>query len=357
MIEWRVAASAPPGALRVDAPVARILDANFNRAREATRLVEDFARFALDDAASAGELKRLRHELRDLAGVLGGERLLAARAIESDVGREAKLPAELQRPDLVAVVRAEFARLAEAVRVIAECAKLADADAALRAERVRYRAYEIEQRLLLRGDVRRRLAAVRLYVIVTESLCAAPWRETVEAVLSAGVGCVQLREKTLPDVELLRRARELRALTQRHGALLIINDRADIAAAADADGVHLGQDDLPLAEARRVAGARLLVGRSTRSAEQAALADAQGHDYIAIGPMYASQTKPAAQVAGVEALRQARAATQRPLVAIGGITPDRATELRRAGADCLCVCQAVIASRDARAAAAAFVGV
>lgn len=338
----------------MDAPLARILDANFNRAREALRLAEDYARFALDDAASASELKRLRHELRDLANVVGGERLLAARAIESDVGRDSKLLAELQRGDLAAVVRAEFARLAEAARVIAECAKLSNADAALRAERVRYRAYEIEQRLLLRGDVRRRLAAVRLYVIITEALCAAPWRETAEAVLSAGAGCVQLREKALPDAELLCRARELRALTQRHGALLIINDRADIALAAGADGVHLGQEDLPLAEARRVAGARLLIGRSSRSAEQAALADSQGHDYIAIGPMYASQTKPAVQVTGVEALRQARAVTQRPLAAIGGITPDRALELRRAGADCLCVCQAVIGSRDARAATAAF---
>jgi thiamine-phosphate pyrophosphorylase len=337
----------------VNADVLRIIDANTNRAREALRVIEDYARFALDDRAAAAAVKRCRHDLRQVVADLDPAGLLAARDIGGDVGRDVKTAGELHRAAPEEVVRAAFARLSEAARSLGEYGKLVSAPAAAAAETLRYAAYELEQRIVLRGTLRHRFRGVRLYVLLTESLCRQPWLETAHAVLHAGAGCLQLREKQLADAELLRRAQQLRELTARHGALLAINDRPDIARLAGADIVHVGQDDLSVADARRIAGTGLLVGKSTHTPEQFAAALAEQPDYLAVGPMFPSETKPQEHIAGPDTLRAVRSQTELPLVAIGGVTTASAAELRRAGADCLCACTAIISATDPAAAATA----
>jgi thiamine-phosphate pyrophosphorylase len=338
----------------VETEVLRILDANLNRAREALRVIEDHARFACEDADAAERVKHARHGLRQIVETIGANELLAARDIVNDVGRDVKTLAELQRGSTDDVVRAAFARLTEAARVLGEYGKLAARDAADAAEKLRYQTYELEQCIVLRATLRARFRAVRLYVILTEALCKHGWYETAEAALRAGADCLQLREKDLPDGELLARAARLRRLTEEHNALLAINDRPDIARLCAADIVHVGQEDMPVADARRIARANLLVGKSTHTPGQFDAAAAENPDYLAVGPMFASTTKPQAHIAGPETLRQVAGRTELPLVGIGGITTDNAGDVIAAGAGCICVCSAVIAADDPAQAAASF---
>lgn len=341
----------------MDTAVLRIVDVNLNRAREALRVIEDYARFALDDADAAAAVKCCRHQLRDLAAGFGPRELLAARDIANDVGRDAKTPAELQRLSPEAVVQAAFGRLAEATRSLGEYAKLSAAPpSAAAAERLRYAGYELEQRIVLRGVLRARFRSVRLYVLLTESLCRGDWLKTAEAAIAGGAGCLQLREPHLPDAELLARAGRLRELTARHGVLLAINNRPDIARLARADIVHVGQDDLSVRDARRIAGAATLVGKSTHTLEQFEVALAEQPDYIAVGPMYQSSTKPQQHIAGPQTLAEAARRTQLPLVAIGGITRENIRSIVAAGATCVAVCAAVLQAADPQEAVRTIVG-
>lgn len=339
----------------MDPATLRILDANIDRAREALRVIEDFARFVRDDQAVVAEVKHLRHQLRDIVTACDADALLSARDIGNDVGTGIKTPAELSRTSHDDVVRAACVRLQEASRVLSEYGKLVSPQVATVAEQIRYRAYAIEQTLVLRSTLREKLRSSALYVLVTAELCAGTWETTLRAAIAGGAGIIQLREKELPDAELLARARQAREITASAGALLIVNDRPDIARVCGADGVHVGQDDLSVAEVRRVAGGNLLVGKSTHTLEQFEAASREEPDYLAVGPMFATSTKPQEHIAGVETLRAVRSRTALPLVAIGGIRPEHADELFAAGADALAVCSAVIAQPDVEAAAGAFV--
>ncbi len=189
---------------------------------------------------------------------------------------------------------------------------------------------------------------VKLYILLTEALCLGDWYETAEAALAGGAGAIQLREKQLADVELLDRARRIRELCERHQALLIVNDRPDIALAAGAHGVHLGQDDFTVSEARRILGDEHIIGVSTHTIEQAKAALADMPDYVAVGPMFASHTKPQDHIAGPQTLAAVRRLTSLPLVAIGGITLETAAQC--APADALAVCSAVISVDDVASA-------
>ncbi|MCK6457792.1 MAG: thiamine phosphate synthase [Phycisphaerae bacterium] len=329
----------------MDPGVARILDANFNRAREALRTLEDYARFSLDDATAAETAKSLRHDLAAAMAELPSAALLDARDVAGDVGTAIRTAQEgsRDRPEVVALAAAR--RAGEALRVLEEYGKLAGGGASP-FERIRYGLYELEQRVSLLSPRLARLSRARLHVLLTEARCARPWLETAAAALDGGADVLQFREKALPDREVLARAERLVELARPRGALVIVNDRADLARLSDADGVHLGQDDLPIAAARRIIGRTRLVGCSTHSLEQVRAADADAPDYVAVGPMFASATKPAEQIPGPSFAAQAAALTRRPMVAIGGITPERIDVLVRAGVRCVAVCQAVIAAAD-----------
>ena len=341
------------GSTFADNTTGRILDANLNRAREALRVLEEYARFGLDDTALTQALKDLRHELTDCLPMPLREQLPAYRDIVGDVGTALQAEGEYRRTDLTAVVRAAAHRLSEALRVLEEYAKTTDAKPAATFESLRYRGYEVERRLLLHVAAREHFVRVRLYVLLTAELCKRDWFATAEAVLKGGADCLQLREKELEDRELLARAQRLAELCHRRGAWLIVNDRPDIAAVSGADGVHLGQDDLPVSAARRVLPAGALVGVSTHNRAQLEAAAAQAPDYLAVGPMFASDTKPQDVIAGPKMLKAARQVSALPLVAIGGITCENAAAVLTAAPCCLCVCAAVVGQDDPEAAARA----
>jgi thiamine-phosphate pyrophosphorylase len=352
---------------------ARILDANLNRAREALRVLEDIARFALDDRELSGELKSMRHALRDAASMLGVDdlELIAARDAVRDVGKDIKTQAEGERETLRSVASAAGKRLTEALRSIEEIAKalpgairaparggmndgeprptLDPAEPAWRSfERLRYRAYDAEMRTVLALGSSRR-ATWKLCVIVTKELCRHhSWLDVANFAIENGADCIQLREKNISDAELLARARVLVELCHTSGSRVaaIINDRPDIALLAGADGVHLGQEDMGVADVRRLSGARLLVGVSTANILHATRALREGADYCGVGPMFPSTTKHKDTIAGVEYLRKYLEYEPKlpPHLAIGGVGPNNIDSLVAAGARGVAVSSAVCES-------------
>jgi thiamine-phosphate pyrophosphorylase len=203
-------------------------------------------------------------------------------------------------------------------------------------------------------DLARRLAAFEqadLYVVITEAFCAGRTLLTVlDHVLAAGVKIVQLREKDLADRPLYELAVEFRRRTEAAGALLIIDDRVDIALAAGADGVHLGQTDLPVAAAHRVAP-NLVIGASTHSLEEALAAQEAGAGYVNIGPIFTTPTKPAAIPLGVEAIQRIAPRLRIPWSTMGGINQGNIAQVVARGARHPAVMSAVTAASDVSAAA------
>jgi thiamine-phosphate pyrophosphorylase len=333
---------------------ARILDAAGNRAREALRVLEDYCRFALDDLFWTGELKELRHQLQQLLADLPGEQLLAARDTLGDVGTTQSTPTERTRHSLSEVVQAACKRLQEALRSLEEVSKLYRPEVAERLEQLRYRSYTLESSLLLGREARQRLAGACLYVLLTAEHCRLGLEQTIRAAAAGGAQIFQLREKHLDDRRLLERARQVRRWTRAAGALFLVNDRVDIARLAEADGVHLGQDDLSVRDARRLLGPCALIGVSTHNLEQLHQALREGASYVGLGPVFPSATKAFAEFPGLDFLRQAATTTTLPAFAIGGITLSNVREVVAAGIRRVAVSQAICQAEDPQAVAAAF---
>lgn len=334
--------------------VLRLIDANANRAREALRTMEDAARFLLDDAPLSESLKNLRHDLAQTLKPLAG--LEFHRDTPGDVGTRISTPSEGARGGAGEVALAGGKRLSEALRTMEEYAKTLPHGPAIAAglEQLRYRGYALEQQLNVRlGSGRAR--QWKLCLLLTQSLCRLPWERVLDEALAAGADCIQVREKTLESGPFLAHARAVVARTRRAGtgASVIVNDRPDIALLAEADGVHVGPHDLTVAQVRQLAGRQLLVGVSTSSLDDAKKATADGADYCGVGPMFPTATKDK-PVVGPEYLRQYLTTPGLPPhLAIGGIHPANAAQVRAAGALGLAVSSSVCASETPGAAAAA----
>jgi thiamine-phosphate pyrophosphorylase len=345
---------APAGVMvcRATRGAGRVLDAAANRAREALRVIEDYARFVLDDQRLTARLKELRHRLTAALASLPAAELLAARDTPSDVGTSLTCAGEQNRPNLASVVTANCKRLQESLRSLEEYGKLISVSFAADIEQMRYESYALEGAVVLADEGRTRLAAARLYVLVDGGTSEAAFASLVGRLTVAGVHVLQLRDKRLGDRELLGRARRLRELTRGTETLFIMNDRPDLAAVANADGVHVGQDELGAAETRAVVGPHALVGVSTHSVDQARRAAADGADYIGVGPTFVSGTKvfDSAQLQGVDLLRSVVRDVQLPAFAIGGIDAGNLPAVLAAGITRIAVSGAVVGAADPAAA-------
>jgi thiamine-phosphate pyrophosphorylase len=326
--------------------VLRVIDAAANRAREGLRVVEDHVRFGLDDALLTREWKQLRHELTAVLGRFDTAERLAARETIADVGTNISTDGERSRANVDEVVAANVARLQESLRSLEEYAKTIDTIAAATFEQLRYRSYTLHRAM----DVTQRRgvewSATRLYVLIDGRETSDEFARLARELIVAGVDVLQLRDKQLDDRRLLARARLLRELTQNSSARFIMNDRPDLAVLADADGVHVGQEELTVKDARAIVGPRRFVGVSTHSLEQARQAVLDGADYIGVGPTFPSQTKTFEQFPGVELLRAVAAETRLPAFAIGGITLERLAEVLATGITRVAVSGAVINAAD-----------
>jgi len=193
----------------------------------------------------------------------------------------------------------------------------------------------------LGAERRERLAAARLYLVLDSAPQRHSLPELLRAAAAGGVDVVQLREKHLPDDELVSVAHASGVLCEQLGLLFIVNDRPFVALEAGADGVHVGQDDMPLAEVREVLGGELLVGLSTHAPQEVDAADPALVDYIGVGPVHETPTKPGRPAVGTELVRYAAAHARMPFFAIGGLQRNNLAEVLAAGARRVCVLRAI----------------
>ncbi len=333
----------------------RIIDASLNRVGEGLRLLEDIARLLLNDAILTQQLKTMRHELM-LSDYSFQQQLLQSRNAQDDVGSSIEVPGEGKERNLPIVLVANARRVQESLRTLEELAKVPGMPPELDSEkfkRARFALYTLERELaskLHRQDKLRYLSG--LYVVVdTEALKGRSHVEVARQVVRGGARTVQLRDKVLGKRELLPVARQLAALCAEQGVLFIVNDYLDIALGADADGLHLGQDDLPIAVARKLLPMGKILGCSVTTVEQAVAAQSEGADYIAPGAIFPTSSKGQIEVVGLERLRQIRQAVSLPLVAIGGISSDNACQVMAAGADAVAVISAVLGAVSPEGAA------
>ncbi|GIW93033.1 MAG: thiamine-phosphate synthase [Pirellulaceae bacterium] len=345
----------PPGlSVQQHTGILRLLDANLNRATEGLRVLEDHARFVLDDPTTTEALKRLRHDLdRTLRPFL--PHMLAARNTGCDVGRELTTDQEKHRGDVADVVAANWKRVQEALRSLEEFTKLLDPAVAEAIKVLRYRCYELQSALSSVQLPRRQLLqTARLYVLVGAGDDPQDFLERCRKIVEAQPDVVQLRAKALDDRELFRRACQLREICEATRTLLIINDRPDMAVAASADGVHVGQEELPIPVVRRLVGPQMLVGCSTHNVTQFEEAVRDGADYVGCGPTFPSATKNFSTLAGLDYLRQIAQRSALPAFAIGGITLENLDKVLATGMRRIAVSHAVWNAPDPAAAVRAF---
>lgn len=336
--------------------VYRILDASANRAAEGLRTLEEYARFGLDHSSLAEQLKLLRHELTSSLESIAREQLLMARDTESDVGTRLGTPAEYDRADLPRVITAAASRVQQSLRVLEEYGKILDTRAAQQIEQIRYRSYTLGAELEMRasrGDRSQKLQNARLYVLVDAGNSEESFARLVNELARGDVDIIQLRDRQVSDRTLIARARLGTEIAREHQKLFILNDRADLAVAADTDGVHVGQDELPAPIARQIIGPERLLGISTHSIQQAREAEQMGADYIGCGPVFPGRTKQFDAYVGTELLQQVAKETTIPAFAIGGIDPSNLHKVVETGCLRVAVTGAIRDASNPTAAATA----
>ena len=330
----------------------RIIDANCNRIGEGLRFLEDVARFLLNDADLSHQLKVMRHNLVKNLNQFGPA-LISERNAETDVGIDSEIS---HRQDLLSLVTANARRVEEALRVIEELSKLPDLSSALHSRdfgTARFNLYTLQRELLSRLTRQQKMKQLTgLYVIIdTETLDFKGEVDAARKAIKGGAKVIQLRDKQRNKGELLAISQKLRDLCSKSNALFIVNDYLDIALASEADGVHIGQGDLPPPLIRKELPVDKIIGLSTSTVAEARKAEAEKVDYIAVGSTFPSPTKPEVTVVGLQRLRQVRKAISIPIVAIGGINRQNVGEVIAAGADAAAVISAVLNQKDMQSAA------
>jgi len=325
------------------AVILRVLDANANRCAEGLRVVEEIARFSMQDPSMTASLKDMRHRVRRSVETLARGSLMHRDSV-GDVGSGSATASELARGSVAVVARANFARAEEALRVLEEFGKLVDAQGARIFKSLRFTLYTIERGFFAEPTAARVPRAPFLYAILDRSVVE---RGRVAAVardlVSAGVGMIQYRAKLTGVEEKRRDVVAILGAARGSSIPVLVNDDVELAVETGADGVHVGAEDLPPAEARSMVGEGRLVGVSVTSLDDLARVSSDAVDYIGVGPVFPSPTKPEAKALGVEFVRTVRGRTELPLVALGGITAANVLEAIDAGADGIAAVSALLA--------------
>ncbi|MBD2395927.1 thiamine phosphate synthase [Cyanobacterium aponinum UTEX 3222] len=314
--------------------IYRILDANLDRAREGLRIIEEWCRFGLNNQTMAESCKQMRQELSQWHS----PEIRAARDTVNDVGTTLTHPKEEKRENLDSVLLANLCRIQEALRVLEEYSKLINGKFALTMKQMRYQVYTLESQLMNKNN-HQLLSQSSLYLVTSpvENLY-----EVVESALQGGLKLVQYRHKDETDVVRYEQASKLKQLCHKYNALFLVNDRIDLALAVNADGVHLGQTDLPISVARQLLGKDKIIGKSTTNPEEMKNAIADQVDYIGVGPVYETPTKAGKKAAGLEYVRYAQENASIPWFAIGGIDETNIEDVVKAGATNVAVVRAIM---------------
>ena len=324
----------------------RIIDASVNRAMEGLRVIEEFTRMHLNDALLSESLKNQRHLLGAEVSRHFANYPLVNRDILHDVGTEIQTPSEYKRTDLIQIVRANFARTLQSLRSIEEYSKFVLPEASADFEKIRYGVYALEKAVVNVAESRKCLNHSQLYVLTDSRNSLGDFEALIDRLVDAGVDLIQLRDKKLEDRELVEVGNLLSRLTSGTETRWIMNDRADLAEICNADGVHLGQTDLEVAEARRIVGANKLIGVSTHNFTQATEAVMNGANYIGVGPVFESQTKSFDSFAESQFVERVTKEISLPAFAIGGIDLENLDSLIQRGVTRIAVSGCVVNAAD-----------
>ncbi len=326
----------------------RIIDANLNRLGEGLRILEEFARMTLNDTALTQQLKNIRHKTVKIDTVLH-KRLLQARDAEGDVGSEMDVKGEEKSRDVGGIISANAKRAQESLRVLEEMAK--NPEIKLDSEnyrKARFELYTIEKTLT--GKVLRREKVKRitgLYAVVdTEWLKERQPKKIADQMIKGGAKIIQLRCKECSIDEFLSIAKELKEICVKHNIFFIVNDSLEVALAVGADGLHVGQEDLPVTEARKLLPIDMILGCSVSNVREAIKAQKDGADYLGVGAIFVTETKESAKAVGLKSIGKIKKATGLPIVAIGGINQENLSEVIKAGADSVAVISAIMSTEN-----------
>ncbi|MCK4437288.1 thiamine phosphate synthase [bacterium] len=329
----------------------RIIDANANRAREGLRVVEEAIRFVLEEPGLTSQLKGIRHDITCTLRTFPNCDLLSARNSEEDVGRRAYHEEEGKRTGYEEIVRVNMRRAEEAIRALEEFSKIVDSKLGENFKDIRFQLYSLEKEVGKKTVAWKRRKAIiewKLYVIIDRELIGnRDPADAARAVASAGAKVIQWRDKKGSAREIVKVVSELKKDKSLENMKIIINDRVDIAAATGADGVHLGQEDLPIPEARKLLGEGRIIGASTHNVQEAVQAEKEGADYISLGPIFVTQTKKDAEAPlGAKKISEVKKSVKLPLIAIGGISKTNIRDVNWAGADVIAVASAILKAKD-----------
>lgn len=314
----------------------RIIDANLNRALEGLRCIEEYARFVLDDKELTKKIKNIRHNVF-LFFEKDYNKLLNSRDTINDVGCDIK---NISKDKINNPIRANIKRVEQALRVLSEYGNLA--------ENYRYELYTIEKKIMEKTNIKKLLLKDKNIYLVTNSsnLNEQEFLDKVALALKSGVRLIQYREKEKSAKEIIETGKKLRQLCSMYEALLIVNDRIDIAQIIDADGLHLGQDDIDIKFARKIFGEDKIIGISTHKPDDAIAAFENGADYIGVGPVFKTPTKPNTVPVGLEYVKWVKENIDLPFYAIGSIDENNVSDVIKAGASRIAVIRAIMNSND-----------
>lgn len=305
----------------------RVIDSSINRVSEGLRVIEDIARFKFNAKGISQKTKYLRHRVRNISKQYDSQ-MLSNRDTPGDIGPEITSQLQLERDvELSNIISANFKRVQEGLRTLEEITSNKEF------EKLRYTSYEVEKEFAIVYS-NSGFSLPELYGITySRDSRGRSNIEIVKEMITAGIKLIQYREKDLSLKEMYNECREIRELTKSSGVTFIINDHIDIAILVDADGVHIGQDDLPITEVRKLLGTGKIIGLSTHSPEQAKQAVVDGAEYIGVGPIYATQTKVnVCDPVGYSYLEWVVDNIDIPFVAIGGIKEFNISEILQRGA-------------------------
>lgn len=334
----------------------RIIDANYNRAREAFRTIEDYCRFTLNSPQLYDKAKELRHKLSGVLNTLDYVTLLVNRDTRLDVGINRIVESQLSRVELRDCLIAGFKRLTEALRTIAEFARTIDSSVADNVENIRYAAYSFEKDVVIFSDTSNKFKRIKLYVIITSNIPVEIINLATKCAKN-GADCIQLRAKDIRDDNLFAIAEEFVKICRGEGVYSVINDRVDIAVATGADGIHLGRNDVPVQCVERLQLSPVIIGKTTHSLEQIRDAIKLNPTYVSLGPVFSTVTKPGLNPVGLNYVQESLEILKETAighVAIGGITLDNIDDVIKAGAKCIAVCSAITQSEDPAQSCRAF---
>lgn len=291
----------------------RIIDANINRVCEGFRVLEDICRFKFDSEKNASKLKELRHKVRTISEEYEFK-LIEYRDAKRDIGPLITKELNISRnKNIESLILANFKRVQEGLRSLEELTQNSTF------ERIRYNSYQLEKNVLL-SNKKKKFTLPSLYgIIYSRDSLGRSNIEIVKEMIKGGIKLIQYREKDLSLKQMLEECIQIRELTTKADVLFIINDHIDISIIVNADGVHIGQDDLPINHVKNLIGKDKIIGVSTHSPEQALKAVTDGVDYIGVGPIHNTQTKEKCEPVGYSYLEWVSENISIPFVAIGGI--------------------------------------